>query len=378
MISFLRQGTIALCLTLLTLCLVACRQGHDRENGDTNADTDRKETQQAVTISLIEPKNGATEVQITNDLVLSYLKLPFAMDACDPFFDLERDKFQPAEIVFSWEGKADTLYLATDEAFADPWSYPVSGNTLTLDGLMGNTTYYWKVTGEEGTSEVFSFTTAATPRTVNIDGVTNTRDMGGWQTEDGQVLKQGIVYRTATLDKITEEGIAYCRDVLRIRTELDLRKADEGNAGVSPLGEDVNYIQISSPYYGASVGNIYDPANYEALRQILQVFADPDNYPILFHCTVGRDRTGTVAFVLQALCGMGRDAIFQEYDLSLFSANGDHKPSVMHKNFFVPLYRGMAQRGDGTLQENTVQYCLEIGLTMEEIDAIRANLLANR
>lgn len=375
MMDSLRKWPIAVCLMALLVCLAACRQGQDRENGET----DRKETEQTVTIQLTEPKNGATKVQITNDLVLSYLRQPFAIDACDPYFDLEKDKFQPAEIVFSWEGdgEADTLYLAVDEAFTDPWCYPVSGESLTLDGLMGNTTYYWKVTGEEGASEVFSFTTAATPRTVNIDGVTNSRDMGGWETEDGQVLKQGIVYRTATLDKITDEGIAYCRDVLRIRTELDLRKADEGNAGVSPLGADVNYIQISSPYYGASTGNIYDPANYEALRQILQVFADADNYPILFHCTVGRDRTGTVAFVLQALCGMGRDAIFQEYDLSLFSANGDHKPSVMHKNFFVPLYRGMTQRGDGTLQENTVQYCLEIGLTMEEINAIRANLLAN-
>ena len=371
----LHRKAIGVCIFSFTilLSLISCKS--NKSSVLETVGTTNKEK----SIRLLLPENQSDNVQITNNLILSFISEPYTHNCCDKYFDLESDKFAPSEIRFKWESDSSSqnsceLLISEYSDFSKTEVYATSNFELNISGLKGGTTYYWKVRNNIEESETFCFTTAASPRTVNIDGVSNTRDMGGWKTLDGAVLKQGIVYRTATLDKITEEGIDYCVNVLGIKTELDLRKSDEGNSGESMLGPSVNYIQISGPYY-VGEGSIYSEENFEVTRKILEVFADKDNYPILFHCTVGRDRTGTIAFLLEALCNMSKDNIYREYDLSLFSANGDHAPSVMHKNFFTPMFRKLEVYGDGTLSENARQYMLDIGLTEAQINAIKNNLL---
>ena len=81
---------------------------------------------------------------------------------------------------------------------------------LSLEHLFVNTTYYWFVDAVYGEytvrSEVFTFKTLPTPRTVNIEGVSNSRDIGGYVTVDGKMIRLGMIYRSAKLDDITEVG----------------------------------------------------------------------------------------------------------------------------------------------------------------------------
>ena len=335
------------------------------EAGKTDLDMKEK-------IRLISPSDGQTEIETTNRLVRRFVSENYTLKCCDKYFDLVSDKYAPQEIEFRWEGRGKYIfYLSENKDFTDPYTVACDACSLSLGGLKTGTEYFWKVSGDVCESEIFSFTTAHGPRTVYIDGVTNSRDIGGWDGINGGI-RQGRVFRTAYLDKITDEGIRYCREFLKIRTELDLRADDEGNR--KTLGHDVSYINISSAYY-AGDHSIYDRENYEATNRILEIFADKDNYPILVHCTVGRDRTGTIAFLLEALCGMSEDDIYREYDLSFFSANGDHEPSLMHKNFFNQLYVGLYRYVQGgALSDNARRYCLDIGLTERQIDAIIANL----
>lgn len=343
----------------------------------TTAPASAEDANWKVEIALTSPRNSAKDVQITNDLILSFIAEEYNLNCCDKYFDLLSDKYAPVDITFTWDGDDSryTLLLAENSAFTNAQKYAVTTEKLVLSGLKGGTTYYWKVWGDKVKSDVYTFTTAATPRTVYIEGVTNTRDMGGWKTADGGRMKQGMLFRTGLLDNITQKGVDYCLNELYIKTELDLRKPNEGNSGASSLGTTVQYINISSPYYGQSEGSIYLESNHEALVKIMRVFADESNYPILFHCSVGRDRTGTVAFLLQALCGMSEEDIFREYDLSFFSANGDHAPSVMHANFFLPLVKGIDKYGTGNWQQNVTKYLLDIGMTEAELAAIKKNLI---
>lgn len=46
------------------------------------------------------------------------------------------------------------------------------------------------------------------------------------------------------------------------------------------------------------------------------MFADFNNYPILFHCIYGADRTGTVAYLLEALCGAEENELIKDYELT--------------------------------------------------------------
>ena len=144
----------------------------------------------------------------------------------------------------------------------------------------------------------------------------------------------------------------------------------------------MNYIHISGPWYLYGGDGVFKPEGQNALAQELRVFADANNYPILFHCSVGRDRTGTLALLLQGLCGMSKEDIYIDYELSFFSARGcldGTLPSVM-LNQFNMLYNYVANYKDSTksLMENCEAFVLSLGLTKQEISQIRANLLETR
>ena len=65
-------------------------------------------------------------------------------------------------------------------------------------------------------------------------------------------------------------------------------------------------------------------ARYEELARFgapqiaaaLRILADPASHPVVFHCTVGKDRTGVLAAVTLALLGVPDDTIIADYVLS--------------------------------------------------------------
>jgi protein-tyrosine phosphatase len=63
-------------------------------------------------------------------------------------------------------------------------------------------------------------------RVLKIEGVINFRDLGGYQTEDGFTVRWGKMYRSAQLDRMTEQG-AKDMAALGIKTVIDLRFSDE-------------------------------------------------------------------------------------------------------------------------------------------------------
>ena len=46
-----------------------------------------------------------------------------------------------------------------------------------------------------------------------------------------------------------------------------------------------------------------------------------EDKPVYFHCSVGADRTGSIAFLIGALCGMSEDQLAKEFELTSFSAD---------------------------------------------------------
>jgi len=259
---------------------------------------------------------------------------------------------------------------------SDAVSYPVAGTSFSIHWLLGDQTYYWQVRSEEGESEIFCFRTEDTPRTLWIDGAHNTRDLGGWKTVDGRRIRQGRVYRTSVFRDVTEEGKTHCLDTLGIRWELDLRPTGESDAGLgSPLGESVRYQNYGSPAYY----NYFLPEVKEKLKNIFMFFTDPTHYPMAFHCLMGRDRTGSLAFMLLMLCGVSYEDARRDYDITFFTERYRHCESshkTIHGTHFDPYVDLIRQYGSGTLAENIETFLLDLGLTKENIEAIRNQLLA--
>ncbi len=331
------------------------------------------ETQAPVPVA-IYPEEGSV-VSLLNGQMTEWLK-NYKKGKLDKICDYT-EKCEPVPVCFSWGEDADYTHLLISEKadMSDPLIFLCTGDALEVEDLLPGTEYFWQTVrsagGEKIRSDVHSFKTLQTPRTVYIPGVSNVRDLGGKITSSGQRVKYGMAYRGADFAHLTEEGIKKAVDILGIKTELDLRNRIAN--GKSPLGDGVKYISVTAPYYGL----IADQSYKEALLTELRVFADPDNYPVYFHCSLGRDRTGTLAFLLLALLGVKPDDIFTDYEISFFSDMGGYidttAPSYMVQQ--LDATRTLVSSSVKKLEENTRAYLIRLGMTEEEIDAIRANLL---
>ena len=229
-------------------------------------------------------------------------------------------------------------------------------------------------------SRVFTFETSYLPRTIYIEGVSNTRDFGGYFTEDGaHRIRQGMVYRGGAVDSVTQENLQAALKEFGFKTDLDLR----GGLTASPFGDSVNFVNVSGPYYadaeGSDSGALITSSKYkEALLTEIRTFANANNYPIYVHCSLGRDRTGTLAFLINSLCGVGKRDLYLDYEMSFFSTLGcNGQPnSALVTSYFTQLYNFINNyKSTGTLADKAEAFMLDLGIKQEEIDAIRNILI---
>lgn len=285
----------------------------------------------------------------------------------------------PNGVKLTWRSNAEnagyTVIYTTKQDFSDAVKVDTTEPELILTDLYVATTYFWQVVTHtaagDNYSTVFCFKTAETPRIISIDGVTNTRDVGGYLTVDGKYrFKQGMVFRGAKLNNITEKGVDKALNVYKIKTDFDLRRTtDSGYSDITPLGDTVEHVNISVIDYTGAF------SHKEEMREAIALCANEEIYPIYVHCSAGRDRTGTMLFILGALLGINDEALYADYEITYLSENaykiGD---STGHESFlkFMELFN---QCAGNTIQEKAVNYCKDIGITDEQIQSIRSILL---
>jgi hypothetical protein len=249
--------------------------------------------------------------------------------------EVSEDWSIPLPISFSWKsistvpGKtAYDLFIAMSKNFTNPLVREnLSEPFCNIWNLHIDTRYYWKVTAMNAgriiaKSPIRTFRThAALPRWIYVPGMTNVRDIGGWRLPGNRLIRQGLIYRSSEMNShvnITEEGKRVLVNELKIRTDLDLRGSDEETRPVFNRAA-VNWINIPIGPYADIDMDIY----HDKYRDIFKIFADSSNYPIIFHCWGGCDRSGTVAFLLHALLGLDTDSLVQDYELSSLTIWGE-------------------------------------------------------
>jgi len=202
-------------------------------------------------------------------------------------------------------------------------------------------------------------------------GVRNVRDIGGWNG-----LARGRVIRGAALDGAgVETGVTKRGRLLLktagVRTELDLRGADEAPEGASRLGPEVRFVRAPVTAYE---GALKDPAAYAAA---LRVFADAANYPVYVHSKAGADRTGTLVFLLEGLCGAAEEDLVIDYELSSFSAFGRRHRAGAHDVGFGRFLAAMKALPGATMGAKVEGFVrTRLGLGAAEVAAIRAAMAA--
>ena len=285
--------------------------------------------------------------------------------------------YKPLVFEYNLKGNDGALFYGEMPDFSDAKEIFMDGDKLSLElhNLKTGTRYYYKVV-VNGDVYTGTFKTAASTRFIKVDGLHNARDIGGYMTQYGKLIKQGMIIRGTEVDGLVEptymlapESLAYMRDTFGFVYDMDLRASHIFMGEYSsPFGEGVGHSFYTAPQYGG----IFDEDNKECVRRIFSDLAKPENYPMYMHCTYGADRTGTVVFLLQAVLGMSEEQLVREYQLTGFFSS---RYAIADE---CDIILSVLNRKEGdTLQERAVRFLVDdIGVTEAEIASIQDILLA--
>ena len=145
--------------------------------------------------------------------------------------------------------------------------------------------------------------------------VPNSRSLGGVPLPSGSVTC-GRIYRGSQLANLGADG---CGDfaALGIKSVIDLRTAAEAALTPSPecTFKQAQYVSAPMPIpYNLSPANyIADLHTNASVLAAFAVLGEVASYPVLFHCTYGRDRSGVLAALILRLLGASREVVMAEY-----------------------------------------------------------------
>jgi protein-tyrosine phosphatase len=177
----------------------------------------------------------------------------------------------------------------------------------------------------------------AARRVPPLQGGLNFRDIGGYRAQDGRAVRWGKLYRSGSMGRLTQTDYDTLAG-LGIKSVCDLRTQEE-RAAEPNAWADVAGVNYWCRNYANSLGElhrvltselakrddaraamiaIYRRLPFEQAPAYREVFArlGSGDFPLVFNCTAGKDRTGTLAALVLGALGVPRDTIVEDYALT--------------------------------------------------------------
>ena len=178
-------------------------------------------------------------------------------------------------------------------------------------------------------------------RTVNVPGVQNFRDLGGYPVyAQHKRIRWGMLYRSARID-LSQPATRDKLNHLGIRTVIDLRTPSESPLPAGTLPGQPRVVHIPIPVdcltdiladidqqriQPDTIGRIVErinrhivAANAPVFRQMFDILLDKENYPAVIQCSTGKGRTGIASALVLSALGVNDDDIMTDYRLSRFN-----------------------------------------------------------
>lgn len=214
-----------------------------------------------------------------------------------------------------------------------------------------------------------------TLRQIRCGSASNVRDLGGWVC-DGGTVKYGKLFRGGALAETDREVLV---NQLGVRVDLDLRGIEESKgATTSPLGDDIIYTLVEGNTIVYNINAAGNAVWKTILRKIFD-YAKSDT-PVYFHCAAGRDRTGTVACIIESILGVSQSDIDKDYELTCFAllvgTNADPvrtKLSWSGTGGLIPMITALSV--GSTFRDKVINWVASLGFTAAEISDFRATMI---
>jgi len=177
-----------------------------------------------------------------------------------------------------------------------------------------------------------SFQTEA-HRKLPMDGSHNTRELGGYKTSDGRLVKWGLLYRSDKLSGLSSVDEQYLQK-LGIKRIVDFRSTVEKTEDPDIVPKGIEYVEMPIAVDGAMRSQIEDilrgktnkdiksflvEANKEFITDYQEVYSKflkdllANKGPTLFHCTAGKDRAGFAAAITLIALGVSKEDVIHDY-----------------------------------------------------------------
>ena len=179
-------------------------------------------------------------------------------------------------------------------------------------------------------------------RVIHLDGTTNTRDIGGYQTGDLRTIRPGQIIRSENLSRLSASDFQKLEEigvktVIDLRTEKEHKKAPTRWQGDHPprfyhfpVGDAQNdwlraqrrmmkekrFTEAESTELMIDGYRMIAEEGPPSYQKLMEVVLDQSNWPILIHCNAGKDRAGVAVTLIMEALGVDREIIMDEFLLT--------------------------------------------------------------
>jgi protein-tyrosine phosphatase len=176
-------------------------------------------------------------------------------------------------------------------------------------------------------------------RVITLKGTMNTRDIGGYPTEQLRAIRPGQIIRSERLSRLTEGDFRKLEEI-GVKTVIDLRTDEEvADAPTVWKGDHpprIHHVPVVSADHDwfesqsrmmkrgwfspeQSLAHmvkgyqVFAEEGAESYEQVMDLVRDESNWPILIHCSAGKDRSGIAVALIMEAVGVDRDTIMEDY-----------------------------------------------------------------
>ena len=193
---------------------------------------------------------------------------------------------------------------------------------------------------------------ATRPHRSPLHGAFNFRDLGGLRAGPHRRVRHGVLFRSDTLQALTEDDVRRLVEDLGVELVVDLRVGPEAVAeGRGPLAHTaVSYL--NAPLQDLPVLPHVTPRDQclhfylehlaspsPTLPTLIRVLAAMAGRPTVLHCAAGKDRTGLVTALVLRLVGVDESDIVADY-----LASAHNMPRIVARFRDWPRYREHMRR----------------------------------